>query len=89
MRSILTLAAFQAAILVPTLSFAGQDVKLEELPPAVKATVEQETKGGQITDIERDNEKGQVIYEVEFTSEGKEYELDIAEDGKLLERRLD
>jgi uncharacterized membrane protein YkoI len=37
----------------------------------------------------RDHEQGKVIYEVEFISGGKEYELDIAEDGKLLERRLD
>jgi hypothetical protein len=79
----------QAALLIPAVSHAGQDVTIDQLPPAVRATVERETTGGQITDIERDHEQGKVIYEVEFTSGGKEYELDIAEDGKLLERRLD
>jgi hypothetical protein len=48
-----------------------------------------EPKGAQITDIERDSEHGQTIYEVEFVLDGKEYELDIAADGQLLERRLD
>jgi hypothetical protein len=89
MRLIVTSALFQAALLVPTLSYAGQDVSVDQLPPAVRATVDRETKGGQITDIERDSELGQLIYEVEFTLDGKEFELDIAEDGKLLERRLD
>ncbi len=82
-------ALFAALALSPALSRAGQDLTLEQLPAPVRATVERETKGGQITDIERDHEAGQIIYEVEFTLEGKSYELDIATDGKLLERRLD
>ncbi len=70
-------------------SHAGEDLTLEQLPAAVRTTVERETTGGQITDIERDREAGKVIYEVEFTLNGKSYELDVAEDGALLERRLD
>jgi uncharacterized protein YpmB len=89
MRFPFSVALFQAALLIPAVSYAGQDVTIDQLPPAVRATVDKETSGGQITDIERDLEQGKVIYEVEFTSGGKEYELDIAEDGKLLERRLD
>lgn len=78
-----------ALLLSTSLALAGQDVTIDQLPAPVRATVERETKGGQITDIERDSERGQTIYEVEFVLDGKEYELDIAEDGKLLERRLD
>lgn len=89
MRALLTATLFQAALLVPALGYAGQDVPLEQLPAPVRATVERETQGGKITDIEKDHEGGQVIYEVEFTLDGKEWELDIAEDGKLLERRRD
>jgi hypothetical protein len=77
------------ALLLPAMSSAGQDLTLEQLPEPVRATVDREAKGGQITDIEQDREGGQVIYEVEFTLEGKSYELDVAADGKLLERRLD
>jgi len=89
MRTLLTATLFQAAFLVPTLGYAGQDIPLEQLPAPVRATVEKETQGGKVTDIEKDRERGQVIYEVEFTLDGKEWELDIAEDGKLLERRPD
>ncbi len=89
MRSLLTIAMLQAALVVPALAYAGQDLTLDQLPPAVRATVERETKGGQVTDIELDTELGKKIYEVEFSVEGKEWELDIAEDGALLERRLD
>jgi uncharacterized protein YpmB len=89
MRPIFTIALLQAALLVPTLSYAGENVSLDQLPAPVRATVDKETQGGQIKDIERDREAGQVVYEVEFTLDGKAYELDIAEDGKLLERRLD
>lgn len=49
----------------------------------------EKTKGGQITGIERDQEHGQTIYEVEFSLGDKEYELDISPEGQLLERRLD
>jgi len=89
MRQLFTIALFQAALLVPALSYADQDVTLEQLPPAVRATVDQETKGGVIKDIERDDKAGQVTYEVEFTLDGKAYELDIAEDGKVIQKRLD
>lgn len=89
MQKLLTATLFQAAFLVPALGYAGQDMSLEQLPAPVRATVEKETQGGKVTDIEKDQERGQVIYEVEFTIDGKEWELDIAEDGKLLERRQD
>jgi hypothetical protein len=76
-------------LLTSGLSLAGQDVPLEQLPAPVRATVERETKGGKITEIELDTEQGQTIYEVEFVLDGKKYELDIATDGKLLRRHLD
>jgi uncharacterized protein YpmB len=89
MRAWLFATAFQAIVVIPSVSWAGQDVTLEQLPAAVRATVERELKGGKIKDIETDREGGQVIYEVEFTLDGNDWELDIAPDGKLLERRID
>ena len=89
MKRLSTLIIPPAILLGSSLALAGQDVTIDQLPAPVRATVDRETKGGQITDIERDTERGKTIYEVEFVLDGKEYELDIAEDGKLLERRLD
>ena len=84
-----TLFTPAAILLTTSVCLAGQDVTIDQLPEPVRATVDRETKGAQITDIERDAERGQTIYEVEFVLDGKEYELDVAADGKLLERRLD
>jgi len=89
MKHLATLLTPSAILLTTSLCLAGADVTLDQLPAPVRTTVERETKGGQITDIERDTEHGQSIFEVEFVLDGKEYELDIAADGQLLERRLD
>jgi hypothetical protein len=66
-----------------------RDMKLEELPAPVRSTVQREVKKGTITDIENDQENGNVVYEVEFIDAGKNWEIDIAPDGKLLKRHED
>ena len=66
-----------------------QTMKLEELPAPVRATVQREVKQGAITDIEKDQENGNVVYEVEWTDAGKNWEIDVAPDGKLLKRHED
>lgn len=89
MRSFIGALILPAALSVSSLAAAGQDVTLDQLPPAVRTTIEKETKGGSLKGIEKDREGGKDIYEVEFTMDGHEWELDIAADGKLLEKRLD
>jgi hypothetical protein len=89
MKRLVTAFAPSAILLTTSLCLAGEDIALDQLPPPVGATVERETKGGQIKDIERDLERGQTIFEVDFVLDGQEYELDVSADGKLLERRLD
>jgi len=68
---------------------ADEDVKLEDLPAPVKQTVQRETKGGTITDIERQRDRNSVYYEIEYTVGNQDWELDIAPDGKLLRREKD
>jgi uncharacterized membrane protein YkoI len=76
-----------AALAAP--AFAGENITLEQLPPAVKATVQREVKTGQILEIERDQKKGQPIFEVEFLDAGVKWEIHVAPDGKLLSRKED
>jgi uncharacterized membrane protein YkoI len=59
-------------------------VNLSDCPEAVQATIREETRGGKIREIEREREKGKVVYEAEFVSKGKVYEITVSEDGKLL-----
>lgn len=79
------------AILAASAALADdRDVKLEDVPQAVRATIERETKGGRITEIEQDDDSGgKVRYEVEFTKDNQKWELHVAADGKVLHRERD
>jgi uncharacterized membrane protein YkoI len=63
----------------------GRDISLAELPEVVRATIERETKGFEIEDIDRDNDDGKVVYEVKAESaDGRRSEMVVAEDGSLI-----
>jgi len=64
-------------------------VTMDELPGAVRATVEQETGGAKIEELVHESEDGKMFYEVEFEKDGKEHEVKIAEDGSILEREME
>jgi hypothetical protein len=85
MRACVGLAALMAA----PMAVADENVKLEDLPTAVRQTIQREVKNGKITDIERQKDGNTIYYEVEYTAGNKDYELDIAPDGKLLRREND
>jgi len=73
-------------ILSLCISVAGaRDVSLSELPQAVRVTIERETKGFEIEDIDREKDDGKVVYEVEAESaDGRRSEMVVAEDGSLI-----
>ena len=62
-----------------------EEVTLDEVPAAVKDTILANAQGGTIEEIERETEDGQVVYEAEVEINGKEYEIEVAADGTLLE----
>ena len=63
----------------------GRDVLMSELSPAVRATIERETKGFVLDDIDSDRDDGQVVYEVEAeSSDGRRTEFVVAQDGSLI-----
>ncbi|NIQ01244.1 MAG: hypothetical protein GWM98_13265 [Nitrospinaceae bacterium] len=66
-----------------------QIMKMEELPPAVQATVKTESEGGEIKELALETEDGKTFYEVEFEKDGKEHEVKIADDGTVLERETE
>lgn len=66
-----------------------EEVSLDEVPAAVKATLLKEAKGATIGEIEKGNENGKTVYEAEFKVDGKKVEIKIAEDGTVLEREVD
>jgi uncharacterized membrane protein YkoI len=64
-------------------------VALNDLPQAVQDTVTNEAKGGEIGEIEKEEEGGKVVYDVDVKIEGKKFELKIADDGTLLKKKAD
>jgi len=65
----------------------ARDLSLSELPQAARVTIERETKGFgfEIEDIDRDNDDGKVVYEVEAeSSDGRRTEFVVAKDGLLI-----
>ncbi len=71
-------------------TYAGSDeqkMTLEQVPPAVKATIEKEAKGGTIGEVVKETEKGKTFYEAQITKKnGKNMFVHVREDGKVLKR---
>jgi len=66
-----------------------EEVSLDAVPAAVKATILKEAAGAEIEEVVKETEDGQIIYEAEFEVDGKEIEIEVAENGTLLEREIE
>ena len=81
----LRFAAIVALLLLMVSVSYGEDITLAELPEAVRITIEQETKGFEIEDIDTDDDDGKFVYEVEAVStDGRRTEFKVAVDGSLI-----
>ncbi len=65
-----------------------EQISIDAVPKAVKAAILKHAKGAEIKEIERDSEDGKVVYEVEIILDGKEIDLKIAPDGRLLSKEV-
>jgi hypothetical protein len=77
-----------SATAFPVAAWADR-VAIETLPAPVRATIERETAGGRIKEIDRETKKGQRVYEVEFIRDNREQEIYIGEDGAVIKRKAD
>jgi len=62
----------------------SKTLQLKDLPPSVQKTVQDNLKGGAITNIGKEKEDGIEQYEIETTVNGKARDLNVAVDGRLL-----
>lgn len=74
-----------------TAQAADQKITLQNLPPAVKATVDAESKGATVKGISSEKENGKTVYELETLLNGRTRDLMIDAAGKvyLVEEQLD
>ncbi len=72
-----------------TLLEREEEISLDQVPAAVKATILKEAKGAAITEVEKESSKGKTFYEAEWVVGGKEVEIKVAADGTLLGREVE
>ncbi|MFO8013739.1 MAG: hypothetical protein R6X20_10595 [Phycisphaerae bacterium] len=70
---------------------AGKEekVSLGEVPEAARNTILHEAAGHKVREIEKETENARTVYEAEWKVDGKEVEVTVAADGKLLERETE
>lgn len=61
-----------------------EQIDLSNAPKAVRGVIEEKTAGGKIIKIEKATQGKELFYEAEFTKDGKEHEVKVAPDGKIL-----
>jgi hypothetical protein len=57
----------------------------DDLPQAVRATLEEKRPGERPNEIEKETENGKVVYGAEYKVDGGEIEYELSEDGTVLE----
>jgi len=65
-------------------AWAEKKLTLKDLPAAVQTTVQSELKGGEISGISKETEKGVAQYEIETMRNGKHRDFNVDAKGKLL-----
>ena len=63
-----------------------QNVSLDQVPPPVKATIERESAGGQVTGISQTTERGEAAYAVKIAKSGQKMTMYVKPDGTVLKR---
>ena len=64
----------------------GQTMSLDQVPPPVKATIERESAGGQVTGISQATEGGEAAYAVKIAKDGQKTTMYVKSDGTVLNR---
>jgi uncharacterized membrane protein YkoI len=63
----------------------AEKIKEDKIPEKVMKTIKDRFPEAKITSAEKETEEGAVVYDIELTHKGRKYEMDIKEDGTLIE----
>lgn len=70
----------------------GKEVKIKfsQAPEAVQKTLMEEAHGQTIKTLDKETQKdGKIVYEADVKIDGTNYEIVVAEDGKLIHKKID
>lgn len=61
-------------------------VAMNDVPAAVRATLERESAGGKVTEVEKELKNGKTVYSADLTINGVAWDITIAEDGAVISK---
>lgn len=69
----------------------ANEVKMsfDQVPAPVRATLTREADGATIKTVDKEEQHGKTIYETDVMSGGKNWEIKVDENGKLVSKRID
>lgn len=79
------LAFALTVIIVAASCVAGYDIVADDVPPAVRTAFREKYPNAIINEWEVEKERGRLIYEAEFTIDGKKKEALFKSDGTFVE----
>jgi uncharacterized membrane protein YkoI len=81
----LGVSALMGLVVLAAVEAAGEKVAEKDIPKKVMDAVKARFPGAKITSAEKEKSGGDVIYDIELTHKGRKYEMDINEDGTVVE----
>jgi hypothetical protein len=84
--SIAVIAGLACPVLFSAEDEDEQMVKMSELPAAVQMTIKDRAGSNEITRIEKKTEDGKTVYEAVVNKNGKEWSIEVNEQGKFLKQ---
>jgi hypothetical protein len=83
--SLIAVAGLLVLVSVVRSDDKDQTISLDQIPQKVKEAVNARLPGAEVTRAEKETEHGQVVYDLELKHRGRKYEMDVKEDGTILE----
>src|SRR5712691_4683173 len=84
----LCLIAVVGLVVLATSALAAdkpEKIAPDKLPQKVMDAIKTRFPGGEITSAEKEIEDGKVVFDIELKHKGRKYEMDIKEDGTIIE----
>ena len=79
------IASLSLSILPASALAQGEKLDPTKLPPKVADAVKLRFPGATITQVTKETENGEIVYDIEMTRAGKKHEMDCKEDGTLID----
>src|SRR5947209_4784596 len=63
----------------------AKKISFDQVPKVIKDAILGRFPGAEVNSVEKEKENGKVVYDVELKQQGRKYEMDILENGTIVE----